>query len=214
MTFTVDDILAAMRADEIPPGTSGLWAVERLAVSPRLSKDAHRVHGGRVVPPGSYTWLRRHTDATQHLAHGEVVMCDVDHELRMHLDFILRARGEILISGLGLGCVVRGLLTMPSIGRIDIVERDEHVLRLVAKHLPDDDRIHIHWMDALEFARMTPGRWNYAWHDLWTDRGAGEPTLQVRHAELLAELVDKVDHQDAWAFPRHHRRAFRVAGVD
>jgi hypothetical protein len=36
-------------------------------------------------------------------------MNDFPQELKKHLDFVLRARGRVLVTGLGLGCVVRGL---------------------------------------------------------------------------------------------------------
>jgi hypothetical protein len=208
----VHQTLKAMRADCVPVGERGLWEVRRGSHTAAELQILHAIKSGPTVLPGVYTQLRRHTFATMH-AGGECVMNDYRAELRTHLEFCLRARGRVLVTGLGLGCVIRGLLKNPDVTRVDVVERDLDVIRLVwdAVRTP---KVTLHHCDALEFARtVQPGRWDCAWHDLWSDPDANERHLDVLHVRLLRELRDKIPLQGAWKFDRRIKRPFsRILG--
>jgi hypothetical protein len=52
----------------------------------------------------------------------EVVMEDSPRELRRHLPIWMHAHGRVLVTGLGLGCVVRGLLASPHVEYIDVAK--------------------------------------------------------------------------------------------
>lgn len=195
-----DSFLAAMRASAIPDGERGPWRVTRFEVNQDVQLGIEMQ--GRPVPSaGQYVSL---------LNAGICVMNDTDPELLTHFDFILRARGAVLVMGLGLGCVVRGLLAKKKVASIDVVERDDAVLDLVAPFMPRDARVRVHHAEAEEFvARTRKLRWDCAWHDLWTDRDKGEPHLQVLHNRLLIALKDRVRMQGAWQYPRDMRRMLR-----
>jgi len=211
MGASVETIMASMRAESIPAGWSGRWRVEKMAVEkPFLS-----THEGKpvTVQPGLYTFLRVLTDATlYHNPPGEVVMEDSLHELRTHLGFALRARGDVLVTGLGLGCVVRGLLANPGVKSVTCIERSEDVIRLVAPHMPAE-RLEIIHADALVWTERTVRIFDCAWHDLWTSRESGEPTLDIWHARLMVNLYGKVRRQGAWSFDRDARRLFTCRGL-
>lgn len=203
------EALQAMRAEGIPAGRAGLWHIVK-ATPQQLIRNG----GGQFCEPGTtYTYLCKTTLATQNKQHGECVMNDVEDELKKHLEFILRASGSVLVTGLGLGCVVRGLLLRKDVCRIDVVEREEDVIRLVYPHLPRDKRLHLHHADALDFARGASQNWDCAWHDLWSNPDLDEPHLAVTHQALMVELRLLVKSQEAWAFPREHRRCLRQLGI-
>lgn len=125
-------VLAAARADAIPAGDSGLWMVRKdIARKPILAKRNDKLV---QIPAGTYTSLVRWTESTLHL-HGEVVMHDVPAELNTHLDFMLRANGRVLVTGLGLGCVVRGCLANPAVRHVTCIENSVDVLKLVAPYM-------------------------------------------------------------------------------
>lgn len=202
-------VLAHARADAIPAATDGLWRVKKFALAKPFPVPRET---GRVVtlPAGAYTQLYRLTEATMHLL-GELVMQDTPDELATHLDFMLRARGRVLITGLGLGCVARGCLANPHVEHVTIVERDASVLRLVTPHMPQTDRLQIQHADARDFVKDCPaGFYDCAWHDLWTDPDKGEPHLQTWHAELVCELAGKVKLQGAWQFPKWMKQPFGI----
>lgn len=197
-------ILAAARADAIPEGESGLWYVVKVEVPRALEAPKQ----GRMVtiPAGRYTELFRWTDSTLHLV-GELVMTDKPDELCTHLDFMLRAWGRVLVTGLGLGCCVRGLLANPNVEHVTVIENSPDVLRLVAPHMPKD-RVTIIEAEAVAWTKAHGhgGGFDCAWHDLWTDTDAGERHLQVVHAELFLETLPFMRLVGAWAMPRRMRR--------
>ena len=191
-------ILAAAKADAIPAGTSGLWSIQKL--NQKMSTVIWRNKRPFVVPPGSYTILRRMTESTLHMD-GEVVMEDTPIELVTHLQFMLRARGNVLVTGLGLGCVVRGLLANPNVTHITCIENSVDVLKLVAPHMPTD-RLEIVQADALEWTVQDKRPFDCAWHDLWTNQEAGEPHLDVWHVKMMINCAGRVPVQGAWNLDR------------
>lgn len=184
----------------IGPQTFGLWTIER-----RRAEDSILGEMGLVGWP-DYTLLRRFTDASIHLPDGEVVMEDSIRELRRHLPIWLAARGRVLKTGLGLGCVVRGLLANSHVEHVDVVEIDAHICRIIGKEFEGNPRVTIHHADALswDFGDL---RWDYAWHDL---HSFDDDHLQIMHANLICRFLKALplERQGAWAFPRAVTRVF------
>jgi len=199
-----NDYLAAMKADAIPMGWSDLWYIVKSNFTDPTPSIRHKKPV--VVPPGTYTFLYRLTDATLYCdPPGEVVMEDTPFELQTHLGFIMQARGRVLVTGLGLGCVVRGLLANPDVQHVTCIEDSEDVLKLVGPHMPKE-RLTILEADALEWTAKNTEPFDCAWHDLWTDRGNGEPHLDHWHARLLMNCWKTVQRQGAWAFDRQIKK--------
>src|ERR1043165_3411317 len=121
-----------MRADQVPEGESGLWRIHRReskVVAPHRTFLEHpRLTDRMMVAPGGYTFLTRLTTQTLHSG-GEAVMEDTPQELSKHLDFVLRAHGRVLVTGLGLGCIARGLLLNERVTELHIVEREKAILK-------------------------------------------------------------------------------------
>lgn len=172
------------------------------------------------IPPQAREWagwpsitvLRRLTMASMHIG-GEVVMEDSRHELRRHLPIWLAARGRVLVTGLGLGCVVRGLLASPHVSHIDIVEIDDGIIRVIGSEFSSEPRCTIYHDDATEWKPATDARWDFAWHDLWSESGSAH--LQLQHVKLLARFQDQIplERQGAWQFPRIAGRKLGTLGA-
>ncbi len=192
-------LLLAMRATHIPCQESGCWSIRRMDVDSQ-SASIYSVAHGRCIEPGLYTGLFRYTTATMH-SYGECVMEDTPSELKKHLNFVLRAYGHVLVTGLGLGCVVRGLLMQPKVSTVTVIEKDPHVLKMVRPHLKHSDRLRIIEADALEWAADTEERFDFAWHDIWNDEDTSEE-LSITHLRLMQHLDSKVKYQGAWAMER------------
>lgn len=207
--------IEAMRAHGVPAGEAGLWAVTKWAISKPMF--VRRNEGrGVTIAPGQYTNLHRWTTATLSQTCGELVMHDEPHELRKHLQFVMRARGHVLKTGLGLACVVRGLLVNPSVTAITVIERDADVIKLVGESLFRQAQrvpIEIVHADALTWCASTDRKFDCAWHDIWTDTCEGERELADAHARLICDMHHKVAFQGAWEFPRSFRRTCRDMGV-
>lgn len=196
----------AMRADHLPvPSSAGLWYVKRndLAAIP-IDARVWRIYGfhGPEALPLSSTALMRWTLATLHQPDGECVMSDDPQELRRHLPAVLAARGRVLVTGLGLGCVVRGLLANPRVEHVDVVEVDRHVLDLVGGSFAGEPRVSLHHGDARTYAWPAETRWDLAWHDVWDEH----QNLAIVHGRLLARYQTRARRQGAWQFPRWAKR--------
>lgn len=184
----IQRLLHAMRADNIPRGNAGLWHVTKQNMTEEKLKTIPASQNKGMPPVGRYTVLHRKTMATLLKPIGEIVMNDYPSELVTHLDFVLKARGKVLITGLGLGCVVRGCLANGQVESIDVVERDPDVIALCKKGV-DDPRVTIHQMDALR--ELPPGQFDYAWNDLWSDTDKGEKRLAENHLDLMFRMLQK-----------------------
>lgn len=139
---------------------------------------------------------------------GYVIMEDTERELRRHLPFLLGASGRVLKTGLGLGCVVRALLSKESIEHIDVIEINHHIIEHFGREFFGSDRVTIHHGDALELD--VPGRWDAAWHDIYTEGNEG---LCEAHARLMLKYQDRVCRQGAWQFPREIHIAMAHKGL-
>lgn len=202
-----EQILQAARAEAIPRGEDGLWSVKKL----NLVKPFEGEDKGRKISlqPGVYTQLFRVTQATMHLS-GDLVMHDFPEELRTHLDFMLKAHGKVLVSGLGLGCVARGLLANPNVTHVTVLENSKSVLRLVYPYMPHTVRLTILRADALRWTKETRQVFDCAYHDLWTDTSMGEPHLQIVHQQLVLGMRHKVrDIHFAWEAIGWMKRVWR-----
>jgi hypothetical protein len=202
-----------MRADDIPEAESGLWKIERIHMDDEAAcansivrtenvRKTNPMAGDRHVTPGTYTVLWRHHGGTVHRQYGDCVMDDTGPELSTHLNFAMRARGRVVVTGLGLGCVVRGLLHNPAVTHVNVIERDSRILRMVGPHLPSDSRLVITKEDAFDFAETCAERYDYAWHDIWSDPDLGERELPALHMELLKKYARFCGRQGLWGMPR------------
>lgn len=162
-----------------------------------------KMHEAGLAPFNNYTALLR---PKPHDPIGEVVMEDSPRELRKHLPILMQGKGRILITGLGLGCVVRGLLTKPEVSHIDVVEIDPQIVSLAGEEFRADGRVTIHLGDALTMKWKFGASFDYAWHDIWTERG--EQHLQVAHGLLITKYDQHCPVQGAWNFPRPAKRAY------
>lgn len=137
------------------------------------------------------------------------VMSDTPAETVEHYPALNGARGAVLITGLGLGCLPHALLTMPEVTRIDIIEIDQDVIALTGHYLTSDPRVSIFHGSATDLSGMPADRtWDYAWHDIWThishknlvDETAEHRISYQRLFDLWAPRVR--GEQDAWAYPQ------------
>ena len=146
---------------DVPDGISGDWSVRTFTVS-KSDSDFTRIRammkGRGYVPQGTYKELRRN---------GTIVMSNTPDEINDGLSFVYRASGNILINGLGLGCVVKLLLNKPDVEKITIIEKSTDVISLVAPTYVTDKRVNIICADAFDYKPPKGEHYNIVWHDIW-----------------------------------------------
>lgn len=172
---------------DVPDGVSGDWKVETFEVQAReLSQMLSMMKYGRGVPAGTYKKLSYR---------GSVVMSNTPDEIRDFISFVWKAKGSVLVNGLGLGVLLKALLNKPEITEITVIEKSIDVINLVAPTY-QDDRLTIINADAFEWKPPRGKRYNAVWHDIWNDIcGDNLPEMQKLHRKYGR----KCDYQASWA---------------
>lgn len=180
------DPIAAMRVTGLVPAprhlgraSIGRWRVggrearEALERQRAVAPDAE----GHPLPAGEHTVL---------LVDGAFSMSDAPFVLRNYVPFLEAAAGDVLLTGLGLGCLVRGLLARPAVRSVTVLELHAEVVALVAPHHADP-RVEIVRADALAWEPPAGRRWDAAMLDLADDRALVE-RLVDRYAPVVGAL--------------------------
>lgn len=203
--------LQYMHAARVPasvkPQRFGAWTLQRMPL--RLIWPDYTLLRHSIRVPYDIDTMHLEDDRTEidgTVAVNEVVMEDSEGELRKHLPIWLHARGIVLVTGLGLGCVVRGLLANPRVKHVDVVEIDADIVRIIGAEFSANPKVTIYLADAMTWEPPAGRKYDYAWHDLWTPQNDG---LQVLHMKLFRRIDAFCPVQGAWAFPRMFARQMR-----
>lgn len=203
----------------------GRWRLHEFEVTEEASmleavKAQMRGHPDRWVPPGKYVGLQRRPTPSENaewygMLDWVTVMSDTPDEINDHAEMLLWAEGRVLIHGLGLGCVIHGLLSRDNVTSIDVVEVDPDVIALTAPYLTDP-RVTIHEGDCSTFEWPRGSHWEYVWHDIWSNISSSNLSDDERaehgisYATLHRKFGHRCDYQFSWAF----RRAQKMRGIE
>lgn len=171
----------AARATEIEPAENELWMIDKKTADTGHSGSLGsviRTGRGSLVEGETYTRLLR-----KHKAGGtSIVMSDTPDEISDLSPILREGRGRVLVNGLGLGCVIRGLLAIEAVEHIDVVEISPELVELIGPYFEDEDRVTIHIGDAFTFTWPAGTRWDCVWHDVWDDLSADNLNESSGHA--------------------------------
>ncbi|MDU4190089.1 MULTISPECIES: hypothetical protein [Aeromonas] len=182
-----------MRIDvSVPEGASGPWRVEAFNVSEQESEMTlarAKITGAinEFVPTGNYKRLVRE---------DTVVMSNTPMEIRTNRTFIHRAKGKVLINGLGLGMVLSAILKKPEIESVTVVEASEDVIKLVGPSFCDDPRLRIVHACAFEYQPEPGALFDAVWHDIWDE--ICDENLPEMH-KLHRKYGQRTKWQGSWA---------------
>jgi spermidine synthase len=183
-----------MKVDvDVPDGVSGVWAVETFTVS-KQDADLERLRSmfvgrGRHVPEGTYKRLSRG---------GSVIMSNTPDEILDLYSFYYRAKGNILINGLGLGVALKMILQKPEVKSVCVVEQSEDVYKLVGPTYEKDPRVKIFLASAFDFAPRCR-RYDAVWHDIW-DNITSDNLEEMKR--LHRKYGRRADWQGSWCRER------------
>jgi precorrin-6B methylase 2 len=166
----------------IPEGTAGNFSIKKL----NITEDQVRMHNlrcminnemERQLTPGIYTQLCEKT---------RIWMSDTPAEQLDHSEFVLKAHGHILITGLGIGMVAAACLRKPEVKSIIVIERQPEVIQLVAPTLQKMAEVagkplQIIEADALKWKPNQ--KFDLAWHDIW-------PDICADNAESMDQIIE------------------------
>lgn len=175
-----------MQTVTVPEGSLGPWTVKRFTVEALDLGNLRMALDGRGCQPGTYTQLL-------HKNRG-VVMSDTTAEQRDHYEFQHRARGHVLINGLGLGMCLAAALAKPEVTAATVVEIDADVIALVGPHYTDP-RVEIVHASAYDYQPPKGVRYGAVWHDIWDSICADNlPEM----AKLHRKYGRRTDWQGSW----------------
>lgn len=148
---------------DIPEQQLGRFRIDHIEVTEEDAKWGllrARINGhNRFVPSGTYVRLiDKRFD--------ETVMSNTPDEIRDHMEFVNRAKGSVLINGLGLGVVLKMILEKPEVTEIIVIEKEKDVIDMVSCYYKDL-RVTIIHADALEYQPEKNKIFDCVWHDIW-----------------------------------------------
>ena len=171
----------------VPEGRSGAYRVEKFEVPDQTTLENLRImrDGRTPVSPGVYTRLLRDG------SFNGPIMSDTEAEVWDIDPLFRRAKGRVLLNGLGLGVALKGVLDKPEVTSVDVVEISQDVINLVWPTYEHDPRAHIHSGDALTFEWPVGTHWDVVWHDIW-------PTICADHLKDMHVLHRKYGGRAVW----------------
>lgn len=168
----------------VPPGVSGPWEVSQFEITPEAARLSCITDLGRYVTAGWHTQLT---------CDGKIIMSDTRAEIDDHRELFRRAKGHVLIHGLGLGMALSGVARKPEVSHVTVVELAEDVLHLVQGHYTEmyGDKVTYVQDDALTWKPPAGQRYGAVWHDIW-------PTICETNLEQMKRLHRRFGRRAEW----------------
>ncbi len=147
----------------LQPGKHGSARLDHFTVSEADSaftrmRAAFNNRPRDVVPAGDYVKLS---------IGGQLYMSDTPTEQHENRALIRRARGDVLIAGLGIGMVLPPLLANPDVTSVTVVEVNADVITLVAPFFPDP-KLTVVEGDIFDWD-PGDGQWDTIYFDIWAN---------------------------------------------
>ena len=172
---------------DIPDGSNGEWVLESFSVNNdnNTYENIRHYKTGRYVPNGTYKRLLRNRD---------VIMSNTPDEIGDFISFVNKAKGKILISGLGMGLLVKTLLEKPEVENITVIEISPELIELISPYF-NDTRLEIINADIFMWKPNREQKWDYAWHDIWDSICSDN----LKDIKILHRKFKKfVNYQESW----------------
>jgi hypothetical protein len=173
----------------IPSGAIGVAKVEHVVVS-KQDADRYNLNPRRSrdqILPGTIAILT---------VDGQVMMSDTDMEKRSNTEFLHRAKGDVLVTGLGIGMILIPVLQKQGVTSVTVIEKYQDVVDLVLpailKAVPDA-KLTVIVQDALTWKPkdLPCTHYDVVYHDIWpTITGDNVPEMTLlkrRYARRLAK---------------------------
>ena len=176
----------------VPFRISGEWSIEPFEVTineAKMEKVRALFNGGRGVPAGKYTALKRN---------NQIIMSDTPDEIKDHFSIIRAAKDNVLINGMGLGVVLQACLNKDSVTHVTVIEQSEDVISLIGDYYKNiyGDRLTIIHDDAFAYKPPINIKYGAVWHDIWDNICADN--LPEMH-RLHRKYGRRTEWQGSWA---------------
>lgn len=147
---------------------------------------------------GVYVRLMRHRG-------WNPIMSDTPMEMRTNTAFVGRARGHVLLAGLGIGMVIPPLLENPAVTQLTIIEKSPEIIRLVNPYerfarLPNSARLEVIEADIFTWEPPKGYKYGTVYFDVWSDISAdNHPQMKQLHRRYQHRLIrDGLEYLSSW----------------
>jgi len=168
----------------IPIGKKGDVQIRYMRVTGRQSRMSSM--RGTWCPPGIYRLL---------VIGGHTIMSNTPDELSSSMAPVLEGRGDVLIFGLGLGCILPDLLAKEEVNSVLVVEKNRNVIDLVSPSF-SDPKLTIVEGDAFVWKPEKGRKFSTIFFDIWGDY---HTDLLPEMGRLLRRCVPWKKKGDCWA---------------
>jgi len=112
------------------------------------------------ISPGRYVRLTKN---------GEVVMSDTDMEKRTNAEFIIRAHGDVIVGGLGIGLILLAIQDKEDVTSITVIEKNMEVISLVMPYLGPhlNKKVKVEYGDVFTWRPPKGRRYDCIYMDIW-----------------------------------------------
>lgn len=129
------------------------WKIQKFRIK---SNDFRAMRDG--IMPGEYVRLC-HND--------NCVMSNTRMEKKTNEEFCIKAYGDIIIGGLGLGMIIMAIQDKPEVNSITVIEKNQEVIDLVASQLKFNDKVKIIHEDVFEWKPEHGIKYHMVYMDIW-----------------------------------------------
>ena len=145
-------------ADIVPEGSLGRAKIRPHTVSEMEAWQAAR-HGMRSLPGERVAQL---------FVDGQLVMSDSMAERSSNFEVCWKAKGEVLVAGLGVGMILRPLLTNPEVVSVTVVEECQDAIDLVSPHYTHE-KLSVVQGDIYTWRPAKGAKYDVIYFDIWGD---------------------------------------------
>lgn len=98
---------------------------------------------------------------------GGVIMSNTPMERKTHIEAINKAKGNVLVAGLGLGMYLQNIKDKEEVTSITVIEKSKEVIELTAKYFKDCQKIKIINEDIFNYTSDI--KFEFDFLDIWSD---------------------------------------------
>jgi len=189
--------------NHVPAGNAGDICVRHREVTPeesQISRLRTLMTGESSTPPGTYCQL---------YVRGTLMMSDVPFEQKTNREFVRRARGDVLLAGLGIGMVLVPVLNKPEVSSVTVIEKYRGVIELVQPYVAHP-KLDVQLADIFEWQPPKGQSWDTLYFDIWSNI----TTDSLREITKLKRKFARRKKPGGWmgAWLEDHLRALKRRG--
>jgi len=104
---------------------------------------------------------------------GHIMMSDTRHERLTNWEIRAKAKGHVLMAGLGIGMILHALLKKAEVSSVTVIEKEADVIALVSPSLPQTDKLNIVCADIFKWTPPPSAKYDTIYFDIWSDASNG-----------------------------------------